>query len=574
LRRRSPPRRRTWVWIAVAIPVLLVGGLFLAAPGIKDRIRARIEREAARRGVVAHLDAVRLGVWPVVRLEGLRLERPGGWSVRADRAGIWLRPLGHGLVGRARVALGPVLVSGPGGFSVECAPSVWDVVAPRADDLGLESRRPDEGLRVLWHRTSDGGRLDVRADAFPIARTFTIERDATPLLDGGVVSGSATATVAAASATLDVDMASRGTRLANASNESLFSGEPPTFGPPTDVSLRLGGAWKADTGTLDVPHWRLTSDGATLSGSLSFTDVPADPRLDLSLEIERLDFATVLKTSGLEEPVAGDGAGQGSLGSASLSARATGRLAEASSFSVTQRLDFTPPRRPLPAIERLKGDFVHEVTTADGGHRTISVSPDSPDFIPLADVPPVFVRTLLLGEDSAFFGHRGIDLSEMPSAILTNWAKGGIARGASTITQQLAKNLFLTREKRLGRKLQELCLALLLESALTKSRILEIYLNIIEWGPDLYGLRPAARRYFGVEPRDLSHKQMAFLVALIPGPIKYQRSFADGTLSPGFRPLVDALLAKLRSVDVITEDEYEAARAEELQVQTAAEAVR
>ena len=129
-----------------------------------------------------------------------------------------------------------------------------------------------------------------------------------------------------------------------------------------------------------------------------------------------------------------------------------------------------------------------------------------------ADVPPLLVKTLLLAEDSAFFSHRGLDLSELPKAIGAHWADGGTLRGASTITQQLAKNLFLSPERSLKRKLQELALAFLLESTLGKDRILEIYLNVIEWGPGLYGLRPAARHYFGKEPRALTPKEMAFLV--------------------------------------------------------------
>ena len=152
-------------------------------------------------------------------------------------------------------------------------------------------------------------------------------------------------------------------------------------------------------------------------------------------------------------------------------------------------------------------------------------------------------------------GHRGIDLRELPAALLTNWSRGGAARGASTITQQLAKNLFLSRDKQLGRKLQELAITFLLESALGKDRILEIYLNIIEWGPDLRGLRPAARRYFGREPQELTPAEMAFLVAIIPGPVKYQSSFAHGTPGPGLRSLIDELLAKLRSVDAIGEED-------------------
>src|SRR6267142_437794 len=160
-----------------------------------------------------------------------------------------------------------------------------------------------------------------------------------------------------------------------------------------------------------------------------------------------------------------------------------------------------PPRRLPAAIERLRGDFVLEAGLGPGPVHSIDVSPASPDFIPLAAVPPLFLRTLLLGEDAGFYTHPGIDFREVPAALLTNWARGGAARGASTITQQLAKNLFLSHERSFGRKLQELSLTLLLESALGKDRILEVYLNVIEWGPGLFGLRPAARTYFGREPR-------------------------------------------------------------------------
>jgi membrane peptidoglycan carboxypeptidase len=172
-------------------------------------------------------------------------------------------------------------------------------------------------------------------------------------------------------------------------------------------------------------------------------------------------------------------------------------LADPASLLVSQKIEFRPPRQMPPSIVRLRGDFILNSDDGSGRHRPIDVSLASRDFIALRDVPPLFVRTLLLAEDTGFYGHRGIDLRELPAALLTNWSRGGAARGASTITQQLAKNLFLSRDKQLGRKLQELAITFLLESALGKDRILEIYLNIIEWGPDLRGLRPAAQSYFG-----------------------------------------------------------------------------
>src|SRR5207247_8168433 len=242
-------------------------------------------------------------------------------------------------------------------------------------------------------------------------------------------------------------------------------GDAPAFGLPTDVTLRLGALWRRAEGVLEFPHWRVSAAGAVLSGTLAVGDVPRGPRMELSLEVERVALARLLGSAGVDQPGAltvplgHDGRG-GDLGSASLSARMSGRLQDPGSFVVSQRLDFTPPGRPLPALERLRDDFVHEVFGPDGGRRAVAVSPASPAFVALRDLPPLFVRTLLLGEDATFFDHRGIDLSELPSAVIANWTRGGPARGASTITQQLAKNLFLSRQRRLGRQLQELSLPL------------------------------------------------------------------------------------------------------------------
>jgi membrane peptidoglycan carboxypeptidase len=174
------------------------------------------------------------------------------------------------------------------------------------------------------------------------------------------------------------------------------------------------------------------------------------------------------------------------------------------------------------------------------------------------------VRTLLTGEDAGFFGHRGIDLAELTVALATDFERGSFARGGSTISQQLAKNLFLSREKALGRKLQEASLALLLDWALGKERVLEIYLNVIEWGPGVYGLGAAARHYFAKEPAGLTPKEMAFLVSIVPGPIKYQRSIVDGVPSPFLEGLMATLLAKLLSVGALSEAEYQEALAERL----------
>jgi hypothetical protein len=571
----TPRRRLAAGCVLVALGMLAVVVSRVGLPWAARQVSARIVREAAARGWVATMDELQVGFVTPLAISGLRVEKPGTWSLRCERIRVTLRALGHGLVGRSRVALGPVSLVGPGGLSMSAGPTRWRIAQDADGLVTAQLEAPVPALTLS--RKADGARtrFELLATDLPAGQWLELRRRGESLGDLGNVSGTLRLTSEPVATTFGADLHIRDFRAAPLSERESDSERTRGLAPPTDVGLRFDGSWSGFEQKLDLAHWRLETDGVAAQGSLRIEKAWNDPRTEGTLTVERVDFARLLASAGLEPPGAvapgssPDG-GSGAMGSASLSAQFSGRLADPSSFAVTQRLYFTPPRSPVPAIERLRGDFEHEVSPRGGARRTIDVSPRSSDFIALADVPPLFVRTLLLGEDSGFYGHSGLDLSEVPAAILTNWARGGAARGASTISQQLAKNLFLSRDKQMGRKLQELSLALLLESRLGKERILEIYLNIIEWGPDLYGLRPAARHYFDEDPRELTPAQMALLVALIPGPVKYQRSLASGRPSPGFRPLVDGLLAKLRSVDALSEEAYEAALADELAVRTGA----
>jgi penicillin-binding protein 1A len=137
-------------------------------------------------------------------------------------------------------------------------------------------------------------------------------------------------------------------------------------------------------------------------------------------------------------------------------------------------------------------------------------------------------------------------------------------RGASTITQQLVKNVLLTNERTYRRKLKEAALALMVDAVVPKARLLEIYVNIIEWGPGLHGLVPAARHYFGKPPAELTPKEIAFLVCLIPNPVRYHQAYVAGRIGPGMEQLIRNLLVKLRSVGALDDAQYEDALREEL----------
>jgi monofunctional biosynthetic peptidoglycan transglycosylase len=139
-------------------------------------------------------------------------------------------------------------------------------------------------------------------------------------------------------------------------------------------------------------------------------------------------------------------------------------------------------------------------------------------WVPYDRISPNLVRAVLAGEDSRFFDHSGFDWEEMKKAIEEDWKKREFKRGASTISQQLAKNLFLSTSKNPFRKLHEALITWEMEMMLSKRRILEIYLNVIEWGDGVYGAEAAARKYFNTSAASLSAEQAAFLSAMIPNP--------------------------------------------------------
>ena len=133
-------------------------------------------------------------------------------------------------------------------------------------------------------------------------------------------------------------------------------------------------------------------------------------------------------------------------------------------------------------------------------------------------ISPQLVRAVLVTEDSAFWQHDGLDYQQIKESIEVNLERGEFARGASTITQQLAKNLYLSPSKNPLRKLRELIIARRLEAELPKQRILEIYLNVIEWGDGIYGAEAAARTYFGKPAAQLTASEGALLAAAIANP--------------------------------------------------------
>jgi monofunctional glycosyltransferase len=139
-------------------------------------------------------------------------------------------------------------------------------------------------------------------------------------------------------------------------------------------------------------------------------------------------------------------------------------------------------------------------------------------WVPYSRISQNLKRAVLVAEDAAFWDHEGVDFAELRKSIEINWEQGRAVRGASTITQQLAKNLYLSPSRDPLRKLRELIIARRLEAALPKARIFEIYLNVIEWGNGIWGAEAAARTYFGIPASALSRQQAALLAGAIVNP--------------------------------------------------------
>ena len=141
-------------------------------------------------------------------------------------------------------------------------------------------------------------------------------------------------------------------------------------------------------------------------------------------------------------------------------------------------------------------------------------------WVSFDEIPQLFRDTIRVTEDAGFYQHQGVDLVELKAAIKKNWLKGKYVRGASTITQQLAKNLYLSTDKNILRKIKEYLIARRLENQLSKNRIFDLYLNVIEFGPGIFGVQAAAQYFFNKDVRRLNLEEMVRLTAVIPKPLK------------------------------------------------------
>lgn len=178
-------------------------------------------------------------------------------------------------------------------------------------------------------------------------------------------------------------------------------------------------------------------------------------------------------------------------------------------------------------FRKMNGDFRYDAFDRDRFVRSFIIGPENPDFASLDQISPYLKYCILTSEDGDFFYHRGFNENAFRESISKNIKEKRFARGGSTISMQLVKNVFLSRKKTIARKVEEMLIVWMIENLrlTSKDRMFEVYLNIIEWGPDIYGAKEAARFYFNKPASQINLKEGIFLSSIIPRPRGFKYAF-------------------------------------------------
>ena len=212
--------------------------------------------------------------------------------------------------------------------------------------------------------------------------------------------------------------------------------------------------------------------------------------------------------------------------------------------------------------ERFTTAFTHTITHPDGTLGEARTGPGSGNWTELGGISPYMPVAVLTTEDGSFFRHHGFNHTAIKQSVVANVKARKFVRGASTITMQLAKNLFLVREKTLSRKLEEIVLADYLEQIFRKDDLIELYLNVVEFGPDVYGITQAAAHYFGRTPLELTLSECLFLSSVLPSPVRSHHLAEHGELPEHWGKHLQALMRIAERTRRISPGELEEGLAE------------
>jgi hypothetical protein len=276
-----------------------------------------------------------------------------------------------------------------------------------------------------------------------------------------------------------------------------------------DWALSLAGQPGSLSGTLDV-------DGAHLELSIACDALPPT-RCEVSAELPDAPAKQVLNPFAPVVPELRRGTLRGELGGSATYVWPDG------DWTATPRVIGLAAEGAAPAVEALKGGrFTYLAADADGERATRVTGEGTADWTPLPRIAEALGQAVMAAEDITFRTHPGYSLVAITDALVEAAEAGELGRGGSTLTQQLVKNLFLDgSERTIARKLRELLIAVELDRELGKRRVLELYFNVVEWGPEIHGIKAASDYYFLKRPANLNPAECAFLAVLLPSPRTY-----------------------------------------------------
>jgi penicillin-binding protein 1A len=589
-------RWRSRAAIGAALLVIALGAAFAGERALRTVLREEVEARLR-----ARLGEVRLGQvrprWPgTVEVSGLEVGSGGGAAkvIRVERLIVKAEP--------RRLLQGEIAVTTVEAFGVEVragergrALRTWLGAVRAAKRQGGQGGGPPPAIRAsdVRLRLELAGRelalgplqVAVRLDGTAPSSQWLVPGAGEPWIAVGrgaaedpswhLVFGdlplSPLAEAMAPTSTLHLDQgtASGGLRTTPAEGGDLLvelelrvtdvwvSGERLSERPvgPAEAGLRATWRWQADPRRLAVFGGQFhlgEGHGATIAVDAELVLSP-EPRVRARASTVGLSYSGLL--GAVPEALRPPPEVRRLDGPLLAAFEVAGPLARKEEWTLSVKLDLAPLRKAVGTADPLGLGmaFEYPVSLADGGQRRLRLAHDEPRFVPMDQVPEVLVRAILLSEDSGFFAHPGFDFPALWRHLVGAPDKRGVLRSGSTITQQLAKNLYLSREKTYVRKIREALATVALEGALPKERLLEIYLNVIEWGPGLYGLGEATAHYFGKAPADLSVREAIFLATIIPNPVKYHGYCSRGAITPLWDQRMRELVVKMHGAGALSD---------------------
>jgi hypothetical protein len=345
-------------------------------------------------------------------------------------------------------------------------------------------------------------------------------------------------------------------RVAHVSLASKALSDEPLAG--MDLAWRAKASIGLDRRRVEVAEGELDLGQVRLLGSGTYERTGDDHRVRASIELPLVGCQAALDSmpKGLVSRIAGMRmAGTLSLkGKIAFDTARIDRDFQASwDTAVSCRVTEAPPSID---VSRFSHAFERTVYTPEGLPRTLETGPGTESWVPYGAISKFMTTAVLTTEDGGFYRHRGFDAEAIRNSIRENLKKRKFVRGASTISMQLAKNVYLDRAKNLSRKLQEAVLTMYLEQALTKDQIMELYLNVIEFGPMVYGVGPAAQYYFHADAGQLSLGQALYLSSIMPSP-KVDHFLPQGAVRPSWMAYLHKLMELAHKRDRVTDEELE-----------------